>query len=248
MMLHGLDIDLVSAINAVSSLPSKVGLIEIKRSFVSSGVSFDTNGRTKIVECSVGYFAKVSSGVEITRSVVHPMVHIRESQQDNHHSPSQSNLSWTYYPLLEIRYLVVFVLVVLTLIPSFEMIQTAVLESSLPVAVVGIMGSIVVQCLIWTCFLRLHQFLACCLQSIMALHLCVSHAPDERVCGSGVVVCLSIGVLPLWECYCVFWVLTWRDVCCIFVWLCTTFTIYRLPTKRSWMNRLYVVIIMCMRY
>eukprot|EP00540_Astrosyne_radiata_P002532 CAMPEP_0116864710 /NCGR_PEP_ID=MMETSP0418-20121206/24981_1 /TAXON_ID=1158023 /ORGANISM="Astrosyne radiata, Strain 13vi08-1A" /LENGTH=101 /DNA_ID=CAMNT_0004499977 /DNA_START=352 /DNA_END=654 /DNA_ORIENTATION=+ len=101
MMLHGLDIDLVSAINAVSSLPSKVGLIEIKRSFVSSGVSFDTNGRTKIVECSVGYFAKVSSGVEITRSVVHPM----------NHSPSQSNLSWTYYPLLEIRYLVVFVLV-----------------------------------------------------------------------------------------------------------------------------------------
>mmetsp|Transcript_19015 Transcript_19015/g.44307 ORF Transcript_19015/g.44307 Transcript_19015/m.44307 type:complete len:531 (-) Transcript_19015:478-2070(-) len=175
MMMHGLDIDLVSTINVGSILPSKVDLIEIKRSFVSAGVSFGMNGRTKIVESSIGYFATISSGVNITRSVVRSMVHIRESQEDNQSDPSQSNLSWTYYPLLEIQYMVMFGLVIVTLIPSFELFQATVLESSLPVAVVGIMGSIVVQCFTWTCFLRFYQFMACRLQSGTAWHLSLYH-------------------------------------------------------------------------
>lgn len=86
LKLMGMDIDFASTVNTYSMfVPSNVDLITIHRSFISA-ISVDVsndNGRIEIVDSSVGYMARIHSGVKVMRSLVPPRATLRESLYDS---------------------------------------------------------------------------------------------------------------------------------------------------------------------
>jgi hypothetical protein len=161
LMAHGLDIDMKSAfVNVQHNFPpSKVDFLQIRNSFVSAGVSFEIGeGKTKIIDSSIGYSVQVAPGVEVRRSAVQPFGEVNESLCD-HNLKNQIQVSSSVAALKELFMLLTVGISISSLIPSFEFFLYAALHSSLGVAAVGLAGTVVIQCVVWTILLRLLQSL-----------------------------------------------------------------------------------------
>jgi acyl-CoA synthetase (AMP-forming)/AMP-acid ligase II len=140
--LYGVDIDMHSRTNELIP-PSQADLISIKRSFVST-VFFNNklNGeykRTDINESSIGWGVRVGASVELTRTVVPPIRYVtestvRETVDERYSSQSFLSLLWSEGILL-LLYLVLFSMVLLSMVPSYELWMNVIQPASVWIAV-----------------------------------------------------------------------------------------------------------------
>ena len=83
LFLHGLDIDFISVpLNVTDYLPSKVDMLRIRRSFISTLSSCDASDKIEIIESSVGFNVALNAGVKVHRSIVPPRFLVVESLYD----------------------------------------------------------------------------------------------------------------------------------------------------------------------
>lgn len=83
LMLHGMDIDLVSKVEMESFPPSKLDLVSVHRSFMET-VTFDIKSdgvfhRTVIEAASLGQFCHIASGVTVVQSIIPPLSIVNEN-------------------------------------------------------------------------------------------------------------------------------------------------------------------------
>jgi len=176
LMLHGLDVDIATGIVEVFP-PSKVDLIKLRRSFVSIDVSVSQKegmkNKIEIIDSSIGMSVALDAGVKIVRSSVRPLVHVKENIYDDRASKPDDNPSWkgmardTFY-LLEMA------AAIWTFIPLYEVI-VALPSSSFHAQILVIMLGILIQCTIWTLFLRVLQFIVHSLRST-SVHIPLLHS------------------------------------------------------------------------
>eukprot|EP00540_Astrosyne_radiata_P023043 CAMPEP_0116851098 /NCGR_PEP_ID=MMETSP0418-20121206/16523_1 /TAXON_ID=1158023 /ORGANISM="Astrosyne radiata, Strain 13vi08-1A" /LENGTH=314 /DNA_ID=CAMNT_0004483061 /DNA_START=170 /DNA_END=1110 /DNA_ORIENTATION=+ len=140
--------------------PSKVDLIKLRRSFVSIhltiGKQEGVKEKIEIIESSVGMSVAIDAGTKVVRSTVRPLAHVQEDLYDDRVSNPAPYPLWKWV-VRDACYLIEMVVVTWTFIPLYEVIL-ALMNASLYVQIVGVMFGILLQCVVWTCCLRVFQF------------------------------------------------------------------------------------------
>jgi hypothetical protein len=141
--LYGVDIDIHSKTLKLIP-PSQADLISIKRYFVAFAF-FNTEldakyKRTEIKESSIGWGVQVGASVELTRTVVPPLRCVTESTvreaADERYCYSQSYLSLLFSEwIVLLLYLVSYFMVLLSMVPSYELWMNVIQPSSVWIAV-----------------------------------------------------------------------------------------------------------------
>jgi len=166
-MLHGMDVDLITFFTDITHFPpSKVDLIRVRKSFLSTGLSFQVGhqeGKTEVIDSSIGFGVVVSPGVKIHRSSIPIRAHVTESIADTMATTAlpEAPLVITLRVILkELSHLTLFALIFPSLIPSFEFFSTSVLECPMfGLAFLNVFLSIAIQCLVWIFLIRVVQFI-----------------------------------------------------------------------------------------
>lgn len=163
LMLYGADIDIVSRINVDGFSASMLDLIRIRRSFVSK-CTFHTkqNGafhRTEVDESSIGLSAVVNPGLRISRTVVVPLFHVKESIEgeslDARGSPIHPLTSLLQEMTINLLYLVLMATLFVGLLPAYELWK--VLKPSSVYIIPVLAMTMAVQTLSWVLILFLFQ-------------------------------------------------------------------------------------------
>jgi len=163
LMLHGLDVDFATGVIGVLCYPpSKVDSIKLRKSFVSIFLDIgreEGKGKTEIIESSIGMSAAIDPGVKVVRSTVRPFVHVKEDLHDDRTFDPAPYPLWKWVAR-DIFYLIEMVSVPWTFIPLYELMMAFPTGASLGIQVLGVAFAILLQCVVWTCYLRLLQFVA----------------------------------------------------------------------------------------
>jgi acyl-CoA synthetase (AMP-forming)/AMP-acid ligase II/acyl carrier protein len=154
--LYGVDIDIYSKTLELIP-PSQADLISIKRSFVSTAFfNTELNGEYKridVKESSIGFGVRVGASVELTRTVVPPLRYVtestvRETADERYSSQSFLSLLWSEGIVL-LLYLVSFSMVLISMVPSYELWMTVIQPASVWSAVPTLAMLLAVQTIAW---------------------------------------------------------------------------------------------------
>jgi len=175
LMMHGMDVDLKSAIYADDQLPSQMDLLSVKDSFVST-FSFDpvseemvtTDGTEQLVkiyenvtirDSSVGWSTFAGPGVTIDRSLVSPLTCVTDDLVHTKHDSRRRAVSTSRHICHEMEVLifntVLIVAIVASFVPAFELWMNVIKPQTSLEAVPTLMAAIVVQTMVWILLFRL---------------------------------------------------------------------------------------------
>ena len=169
LRMHGMDVDMGSQVFAHRFLPSQMDLIKVRSSFVSSGVIFDLTKKnvyheTKVSESSIGWGVRVGPGVEISKAVVSPSVHITKSMIKDEYDERFDHVSSLGVLKKEILmisgYTMVIAVILLSLVPSYELWMRVTTPTSIWTAVPTLTIAIILQMISWTVLFVLVQAIA----------------------------------------------------------------------------------------
>jgi hypothetical protein len=154
--LYGVDIDMYSKTSQLIP-PSQADLVSIKRSFVSVAfLNTKWNGeytRTDIKESSIGWGVRLGASVELARTVVPPMRYVTESTVRETADERYSNLSFLSQLWLEglllLLYLASFSMVLLSMVPSYELWMNVIQPASVWIAVPTLAMLLAAQTIAW---------------------------------------------------------------------------------------------------
>jgi len=169
LMMYGMDIDFSSKVNIDEIVPSKLDLISIKESFVSS-CSYDIKTNStgdlqmiNIFNSSIGLGVHLGPGIDISNAVIPPFTNVRESiiKEENHNKGSSFQGSLYLSECTNVFLCVIYTcsFFVVCLIPPYEiwigLIQpTNVVSASSTLALI-----LFTQSVLWCVLLRMIQIL-----------------------------------------------------------------------------------------
>jgi hypothetical protein len=143
--------------------PSQADLRSIKRSFASAAF-FNTEldgecKRTDVKESSVGWGFKVVASVELTRTVALPLRHVKESTVreaagERHSSQFFLSLLFLSEGIVLLLHLVSFFMVLVSMVPSFELWMNVIQPASVWIAVSTLAMLLATEIMSFLVFLR----------------------------------------------------------------------------------------------
>jgi hypothetical protein len=167
LMLHGMDVDLRSKIIAINYPPSKLDLIKIRHSFISTNLAYsvkenDKYHHTEIIGASIGHSCHLKPGVKVSNKIVPPQNTVCNSITEE--MPNEKYLKdFIVWEILKreiasnVCYLILIAGIFAHLIPSFELWTRAFEVDSIWTAVVALPPVLVVQTLTYLCLVLIVQ-------------------------------------------------------------------------------------------
>ena len=169
LRLHGMDVDMRSQVFAHRFLPSQMDLIKVRSSFISSGAMFDVKKKdayyeTDVSDSSIGWNVRVGPGVQISKAVVSPSLHVTKSIIKHEYDERFEHVSFFSVfkreMLMISGYIMLVGAILLSLIPSFELWMRAIAPTSIWAAVTTLSLAVMVQMVSWTILFAMIQTIA----------------------------------------------------------------------------------------